>query len=183
MSTALPTRAPLLLESLSNEDLLASYCQRKDEEAAILALWERLTGKNDPRSILSQLKKKSKYIFPHGSNPDWIFRGSFTRAYYRFKKYVCNYKGRIDTPAFEHFIRWVVYCSVIDEYRFENGPNAGKFGQLGDLGLDIDDTGQVIKGGTKDIEIENETDQDRQEDEERLLENEGGNGGHNGDAE
>jgi len=185
MSTALPTRAPLLLEKLSSEKLLETYCHDPTEDVPILALWERLTDRNDPKSILSELKRKSKYICPRGSDPNWIFLGSITRAYYRFKKYACGYRGRLDTPAFEAFKRWIMKCSVIDEYRFEKGPKADLFEQLGNLGLDIDDTGRVIKSrGKEDAELYDEINEARQEDEEQLLDAElADGGGDDGDAE
>jgi len=174
MSTSQPTRAPIQLEKLSSEGLLESYCHSK-EEIPILSLWERLTDRNDSKSIFSELKRKSQYICPPGYDPNWIFLGSFTRAYFRFKKYACNYRGRLGTPAFEAFKRWVIKCSIIDEYRFAKGGGKGKFEQLGDLDF-IDDSGQIIKTGRKEhIELWEEVDRARQEDEERLLAEEGAN--------
>lgn len=129
------TRAPLQLENLENEELLQRFCETRDELCA-LALWQRLGDR--------QLKSLARRICPRGYNPEWMERGSFNRAIKRFKKHICKFSAKLDTPSFGAYKKLLLKSAVIEEYRFVNKGGKGIFDQFGLYDV-IDDSGRLIR--------------------------------------
>ena len=81
-----PTRAPLQLEKLSYEELLQHYCATP-EEIYILALWERFMDRKNRKGLYWDLRWKARASScPRGCNPEWLFLGSQTRAFFPVHK-------------------------------------------------------------------------------------------------
>src|SRR2546425_10801938 len=68
MSTSQPTRAPLQLEKLENEELLQHYCKTL-EEMYVLALWERFMDRKNRKGLYWGLRGKARASgCPRGCN-------------------------------------------------------------------------------------------------------------------
>ena len=74
MGTFQPTRAPLQLEKLENEELLQHYCETL-EEMYVLALWERFMDRKNRKGLLgSQVENPSQRLSP-GLQPSVVVLG------------------------------------------------------------------------------------------------------------
>ena len=97
MGTFQPTRAPLQLEKLENEELLRYFCETH-EELYVLALWKRIADR--------QLNWMARRFCPHWYNPEWMVLGSLSRAIKRFQKHVCGFTAKLETPSFGAYSLW-----------------------------------------------------------------------------
>src|SRR5438445_13181073 len=99
MGTFQPTRAPLQLEKLE--------------------LWERFMDRKNRKGLYWDLKWKTRARgCRRGCNPQWLFLGSQTRGYYRFKRTIVKFAGRLDMPSFMSYKKLLVKYSMSDDYRF-----------------------------------------------------------------
>ncbi len=138
--------APLQLEKLSSEELLQNYCVAPNEEICVLALWERFMDRKNPKGLYWGLRWKARASgCPRGCNPDWLFLGSQTRAYYRFKRNICKFAGRLDTPSFGAYKKLLVLGSIIDEYRFLTGQSRKIWVQIDETFCVVDDMGNIVR--------------------------------------
>ena len=175
MGTFQPTRAPLQLEKLENEELLQHYCETL-EEMYVLALWERFMDRKNRKGLYWDLKWKTRASgCPRGCNPQWLFLGSQTRAYYRFKKNIVKFAGRLDTPSFMAYKKLLVKGSIIDEYRFLIGQSKKIWVQIDEKFDVVDDMGNIVRTDrAEEIELWEELDRARLEDEQRIAAEEDG---------
>jgi hypothetical protein len=167
--------APLQLEKLSSEELLQHYCQTL-EETYILALWERFMDRKNRKGLYWDLRWKARASScPRGCNPDWLFLGSQTRAYYRLKIYICKFVGRLDTPSFAVYKKRLVLGSIIDEYRFLTGQSRKIWVQIDETFCVVDDMGKVVRTDrAEELELWEDLDRARLEDEQRIAAEEDG---------
>jgi len=174
MSVPQPSPAPLQLESLAPAELLEKYCEAH-EELCVLALWEHYCDlKRRQGEIYRDLRRESRRYCLPGYNPDWMFYGSHTRAYLRFRRNIHRFVGRLDTPQFKSYKRLLVESSVIDEYWFVKGEGKAIWVQIHSEYEVVDDTGQIHRTErTEEFEAWEELDHARLEDERRLAELQG----------
>ena len=171
--------APLQLEKLSSEELLRHFCVTL-EEMYILALWERFMDRKNRKGLYWDLRWKARASgCPRGCNPEWLFLGSQTRAYYRFKRNICKFAGRLDTPSFAAYKKELVLGSIIDEYRFLTGQSQKIWVQIDEKFDVVDDVGNIVRTDrAEQLELMEELDRARLEDEQRIAaEEEGVEGG------
>src|SRR5713226_8858607 len=163
--------APLQLEKLSSEELLQNYCVAPNEEICVLALWERFMDRKNPKGLYWGLRWKALTRgCPRGCNPDWLFLGSQTRAYYRFKRNICKFAGRLDTPSFGAYKKLLVVGSIIDEYRFLTGQSKKIWVQIDETFTIVDDMGNIVRTDrAEELELWEELDRARLEDEQRIA--------------
>ena len=171
--------APLQLEKFSSEELLRHYCETP-EEMYILALWERFMDRKDRKGLYWDLRWKARgSSCPRGCNPEWLFRGSQTRAFFRFKRNIGRFAGRLDTPSFMAYKKLLVLGSIIDEYRFIKGQGQRIWVQIDEKFDVVDDMGNIVRTDrAEQLELMEELDRARLEDEQRIAaEEEGVEGG------
>jgi hypothetical protein len=175
MSTTQPTRAPLQLEKLSSEELLQHYCETP-EEMYILALWERFMDRKNRKGLYWDLRWKARASScPRGCNPDWLFLGSQTRAFFRFKRNIGKFVGRLDTPSFAAYKKQLVLGSIIDEYRFLTGQSRKIWVQIDETFCVVDDMGNIVRTDrAEELELWEDLDRARLEDEQRIASEEDG---------
>src|SRR5713101_4890781 len=168
--------APLQLEKLSSEELLQNYCVAPNEEICVLALWERFMDRKNPKGLYWGLRWKARASgCPRGCNPDWLFLGSQTRAYYRFKRNICKFAGRLDTPSFGAYKKLLVLGSIIDEYRFLTGQSRKIWVQIDETFCVVDDMGNIVRTDrAEELELWEDLDRARLEDEQRIAVEEDG---------
>jgi hypothetical protein len=172
MSVPQQIRAPLQLEKLTDEELLQCYCETR-EELHLLALWERIAGSNK-KGIYKDLKRRAHNVCPPGYDRQWMFWGSYTRAFFRFKRNIHRFAGRLNTPHCAAYTKRLVEHSVLDEYRFVTGEGQAIWVRIGDFDI-VDDTGNLIRTDhEQDADLWRELDRARQEDERHLA----GEAGH-----
>jgi hypothetical protein len=162
--------APLQLEKLSSEELLQHYCEAL-EETYILALWERFMDRKNRKGLYWDLRWKARASScPRGCNPDWLFLGSQTRAFFRFKNYIGKFVGRLETPSFAAYKKQLVLGSIIDEYRFLTGQSRKIWVQIDETFCFVDDLGNIVRPDrAEELELWEELDRARLEDEQRLT--------------
>ena len=167
--------APLQLEKLSSEEVLQHYCQTL-EEIYILALWERFMDRKNRKGLYWDLRWKARASScPRGCNPDWLFLGSQTRAFYRLKIYICKFVGRLDTPSFSAYKKQLVLGSIIDEYRFLTGQSRKIWVQIDETFCVVDDMGNIVRTNrAEELELWEDLDRARLEDEQRIAVEEDG---------
>jgi len=167
--------APLQLEKLSAEELLQHYCEAL-EETYILALWERFMDRKNRKGLYWDLRWKARASScPRGCNPDWLFLGSQTRAFYRLKIYICKFVGRLDTPSFSAYKKQLVLGSIIDEYRFLTGQSRKIWVQIDETFCVVDDMGNIVRTNrAEELELWEDLDRARLEDEQRIAVEEDG---------
>jgi hypothetical protein len=167
--------APLQLEKLSAEELLQHFCDTP-EEMYILALWERFMDRKNRKSLYWDLRWKVRASScPRGCNPEWLFLGSQMRAFYRFKKYIRKFAGRLDTPSFAAYKKELVVDSIIDEYRFLKGQSKKIWVQIDEKFDVVDDMGNIVRTDRAELlELMEELDRARLEDEQRIAAEEEG---------
>jgi hypothetical protein len=167
--------APLQLEKLSAEELLQHFCDTP-EEMYILALWERFMDRKNRKSLYWDLRWKARASScPRGCNPEWLFLGSQMRAFYRFKKYIRKFAGRLDTPSFAAYKKELVVDSIIDEYRFLKGQSKKIWVQIDEKFDVVDDMGNIVRTDRAELlELMEELDRARLEDEQRIAAEEEG---------
>jgi hypothetical protein len=137
--------APLQLEKLSAEELLQHYCATP-EEIYILALWERFMDRKNRKSLYWDLRWKARASScPRGCNSEWLFLGSQTRAFFRFKRHIGQFAGRLDTPSFAAYKKLLVEGSIIDEYRFLTGQSKKIWVQIDPKFDVVDDMGNIVR--------------------------------------
>jgi hypothetical protein len=173
-----PTRAPLQLEKLSSEELLQHYCETP-EEIYILALWERFMDRKNRKGLYWDLRWKARASrCPRGCNPEWLFLGSQTRAFFRFKRNIPKFAGRLDTPSFAAYKKLLVEGSTIDEYRFLTGQSKKIWVRIDEEFDVVDDMGKLLRTDrAEELELWEELDRARLEDEQRIgAEEEGADG-------
>ena len=170
MGTSQPTRAPLQLEKLSSEELLQHYYETL-EEMYVLALWERFMDRKNRKGLYWDLKWNTRASgCPRGCNPQWLFWGSQTRAYYRFKINIVKFVGRLDTPSFMAYKKLLVKDSIIDEYRFLTGQSKKIWVQIDENFDVVDDMGNIVRTDrAEELELWEELDRGRLEDEQRIA--------------
>jgi len=168
--------APLQLEKLSSEELLQNYCVAPNEEICVLALWERFMDRKNPKGLYWGLRWKARASgCPRGCNPDWLFLGSQTRAYYRFKRNICKFAGRLDTPSFGAYKKLLALGSIIDEYRFLTGQSRKIWVQIDETFCVVDDMGNIVRTDrAEELELWEDLDRARLEDEQRIAVEENG---------
>jgi hypothetical protein len=166
MGMSQPTRAPLQLEKLENEELLRYFCETH-EEMYVLALWKRIADR--------QLNWMARRFCPHWYNPEWMVLGSSSRAIKRFQKHVCGFTAKLETPSFGAYKALLLKSAVIDEYRFVKGQGRGIFLQFGVYDV-VDDTGALIRTKREaEADLLEQLERAREEDERRITgEEEGG---------
>ncbi len=167
--------APLQLEKLSAEELLQHYCEAP-EEAYILALWERFMDRKNRKGLYRDLRWKARGSgCPRGCNPDWLFLGSQTRAFFRFKRNIGKFAGRLETPSFAAYKKRLVLGSIIDEYRFLTGQSRKIWVQIDETFCVVDDMGGIVRTGrAEELELWEDLDRARLEDEQRIAAEEDG---------
>jgi hypothetical protein len=167
--------APLQLEKLTAEELLQHYCEAP-EEIYILALWERFMDRKNRKSLYWDLKWKTRTSScPRGCNPDWLFLGSQTRAFFRFKRNIGKFGGRLDTPSFGAYKKKLVLDSVIDEYRFLKGQGQKIWVQIDQTFSVVDDMGNIVRTDrAEQLELMEDLDHARLEDAQRIAAEEEG---------
>ncbi len=167
--------APLQLEKLSAEEVLQHYCERP-EEIYILALWERFMDRKNRRGLYWDLRWKARASScPRGCNPDWLFLGSQTRAFFRFKRNIGKFTGRLDTPSFAAYKKQLVLGSIIDEYRFLTGQSRKIWVQIDETFCVVDDMGNIVRTNrAEELELWEDLDRARLEDEQRIAVEEDG---------
>ncbi len=171
--------APLQLEKLSAEELLQHYCETP-EEIYILALWERFMDCKNRKGLYWDLRWKGRASScPRGCNPEWLFLGSQTRAFFRFKRNIRKFAGRLDTPSFAAYKKALVKGSVIDEYRFITGQSRKIWVRIDEKFDVVDDMGNLVRTDrAEQLELMEELDRARLEHEQRIAaEEEGVEGG------
>jgi hypothetical protein len=137
--------APLQLEKLSAEELLQHYCETP-EEIYILALWERFMDRKNRKGLYWALRWKVRASgCPRGCNPDWLFLGSQTRAFFRFKRNIGKFAGRLETPSFAAYKKHLVLGSIIDEYRFLTGQSRKIWVQIDETFAIVNDKGNIVR--------------------------------------
>ncbi len=166
--------APLQLEKLSAEELLQHYCATP-EEIYILALWERFMDRKNRKGLYWDLRWKARASScPRGCNPEWLFLGSQTRAFFRFKRNIGKFAGRLDTPSFLAYKKQLVLGSIIDEYRFLKGQGQMIWVRIGEFDV-VDDTGKLVRTDrAEQLELMEDLDRARLEDEQRIAAEEDG---------
>jgi hypothetical protein len=166
---------PLDLEKLSAEELLQHYCERP-EEIYVLALWERFMDRKNRKGLYWNLRWKARASScPRGCNPDWLFLGSQTRAFFRFKRNIGKFAGRLDTPSFAAYKKQLVLGSIIDEYRFLTGQSRKIWVQIDETFCVVDDMGNIVRTDrAEELELWEDLDRARLEDEQRLAVEEDG---------
>ncbi len=167
--------APLQLEKLSSEELLQHYCETP-EEIYILALWERFMDRKNRKGLYWGLRWKARASScPRGCNPEWLFLGSQTRAFFRFKRNIGKFAGRLDTPSFAAYKKELVKGSIIDEYRFITGQSRKIWVQIDETFDVVDDMGNIVRTDrAEELERWEELDRARLEDERRIAAEEEG---------
>jgi hypothetical protein len=171
--------APLQLEKLSVEELLQHFCETP-EEMYILALWERFMDRKNRKGLYWDLRWKARGgSCPRGCDPEWLFLGSQMRAFFRFKRNIRKFAGRLDTPSFGAYKKKLVLDSVIDEYRFITGQSKKIWVQIDPKFDVVDDMGKLVRTDrAEELELWEELDRARLEDEQRIVaEEEGVEGG------
>ncbi len=107
---------------------------------------------------------------PRGCNPEWLFLGSQTRAFYRFKINIVKFVGRLDTPSFMAYKKLLVKSSIIDEYRFLTGQSKKIWVQIDEKFAVVDDMGNIVRTDrAEELELWEELDRARLEDEQRIA--------------
>jgi hypothetical protein len=92
--------------------------------------------------------------------------GSQTRAFFRFKRNVGKFAGRLDTPSFAAYKKQLVLGSIIDEYRFLTGQSRKIWVQIDEQFDVIDDMGNIVRTDrAEQLELMEELDRARLEDE------------------
>ena len=167
--------APLQLETLSSEEVLQHYCQTL-EEIYILALWERFMDRKNRKGLYWDLRWKARASScPRGCNSEWLFLGSQTRAFFRFKRHIGQFAGRLDTPSFAAYKKRLVLGSIIDEYRFLKGQGQKIWVQIDPKFDVVDDMGNFVRTDrAEELELWEELDRTRLEDEQRIAAEEEG---------
>lgn len=170
-----PIRAPLQLEKLTPEELLQHYCETP-EEMYVLALWERFMDRKNRKGLYWDLRWKARASScPRGYDPEWLFLGSQTRAFFRFKRNIGRFAGRLNTPSFMAYKKALVLHSVIDEYRFLKGQGHAIWVQIDDKFDVVDDTGKLVRTDrAEQLELMEDLDRARLEDEQRIAAEEEG---------
>jgi hypothetical protein len=142
----------------------------------ILALWERFMDRKNRKSLYWDLRWKARASScPRGCNPEWLFLGSQMRAFYRFKKYIRKFAGRLDTPSFAAYKKELVVDSIIDEYRFLKGQSKKIWVQIDEKFDVVDDMGNIVRTDRAELlELMEELDRARLEDEQRIAAEEEG---------
>src|SRR5713101_2228981 len=167
--------APLQIEKLSSEELLQHYCATP-EEIYILALWERYMDRKNRKGLYWALRWKVRASgCPRGCNPDWLFLGSQTRAFFKFKRNIGKFAGRLETPSFAAYKKELVLGSIIDEYRFLTGQSRKIWVQIDETFCVVDDMGNSVRTDrAEELELWEDLDRARLEDEQRIAVEEDG---------
>jgi hypothetical protein len=167
--------APLQLEKLSSEELLRHFCETP-EEMYILALWERFMDRKNRKGLYWDLRWKARgSSCPRGCNPEWLFLGSQMRAFFRFKRHIGQFAGRLDTPSFMAYKKKLVLGSIIDEYRFITGQSKKIWVRIDEKFDVVDDMGKLVRTDrAEELELWEELDRARLEDEQRIVADEEG---------
>ncbi len=97
------------------------------------------------------------------------------RAFFRFKKNIGKFAGRLDTPSFMAYKKLLVKCSIIEEYRFLTGQSRKIWVQIDETFCVVDDMGNVVRTDrAEELELWEDLDRARLEDVQRIAAEEDG---------